>query len=116
MNKPRTAGLSSVNVPKTVVQQPKHDDSQVNHEITPEMTQMAAVERLYSQRKPQVEKTDKAREDYEYERAGQECTFQPVIFSKRGGAVKPSSFAEITIQAHQPTGIRKEDDPEIIAQ
>ena len=35
------------------------------------------VERLYGMRKPQIDKTDKAREDYEFERMGSECTFKP---------------------------------------
>ena len=30
-----------------------------------------------------MDKKDKTKEDYEFERMGQECTFTPKIFSKR---------------------------------
>ena len=30
-----------------------------------------------------MDKKDKTKEDYEFERMGQECTFAPKIFSKR---------------------------------
>lgn len=36
---------------------------------------------LYKQRKRQVDKTDKSKEDYEFERQGQECTFAPKLMS-----------------------------------
>ena len=35
------------------------------------------VNRLYAQRKPQIEKTDKTREEFEFEKAQNECTFAP---------------------------------------
>ena len=34
-------------------------------------------DQLYSMRKRQLDKTDKTKEDYEFERQGQECTFAP---------------------------------------
>ncbi len=43
----------------------------------PKLTSAQTVERLYGMRKPQIDKTDKAREDYEFERMGSECTFKP---------------------------------------
>lgn len=39
-------------------------------------------DQLYALRKRQVDKTDKAKEDYEYERHGQECTFAPKLLTK----------------------------------
>ena len=36
-----------------------------------------AAKRLYAKRKPQIEKTEKTKEDYEFERLGNECTFAP---------------------------------------
>lgn len=36
-----------------------------------------AAKRLYAKRKPQIEKTEKTKEDYEFERMGNECTFAP---------------------------------------
>ena len=39
-------------------------------------------DRLYNLRKRQVDKTDKAKEDYEFERMGQECTFAPKLMTK----------------------------------
>lgn len=36
---------------------------------------------LYEQRKRQVDRTDKTKEDYEFERHGQECTFAPKLMS-----------------------------------
>lgn len=39
---------------------------------------------LYNQRKRQVDKTDKTKEDYEFERQGQECTFAPKLMTKPG--------------------------------
>jgi hypothetical protein len=33
-------------------------------------------------RKAQMDKTDKAREDYEFERMGDECTFAPKLLSQ----------------------------------
>jgi hypothetical protein len=33
-------------------------------------------------RKPQIDKTDKAKEDYEFERMGEECTFKPKLNRK----------------------------------
>lgn len=103
-NKTQSAS-TAVFVPKTVV---------AADETTPEMTQLAAAERLYSKRKPQAQKTDKAREDYEFERQEQECTFQPKMVAK--SASKKAHVSEITICAHQPGVIKREDDPEIQAQ
>lgn len=37
---------------------------------------------LYSKRKRQIDKTDKSKEDYEFERHGQECTFAPKLMTK----------------------------------
>jgi uncharacterized protein with ParB-like and HNH nuclease domain len=39
-------------------------------------------ERLYKIRKLQIEKTDKTKEDYEYEKAKEECTFAPNLTRK----------------------------------
>ena len=39
------------------------------------------MERLYSKRKMQKNKTDKAKEDYEFEKQQEECTFAPKISS-----------------------------------
>ena len=36
---------------------------------------------LYKMRKRQIDKTDKSKEDYEFERHGQECTFAPKLMS-----------------------------------
>ena len=38
-----------------------------------------ARERLYRQRNRQIDKADKAKEDYEFERMGEECTFAPKV-------------------------------------
>jgi hypothetical protein len=42
----------------------------------------AKYNQLYSMRKRQLDKSDKTKEDYEFERHGQECTFAPKIVSK----------------------------------
>jgi hypothetical protein len=52
-----------------------------------------AAQRLYKKRKNQAEKTEKSREDYEFEKFGQECTFAPQITKHKTGGpktVKPS--------------------------
>lgn len=36
---------------------------------------------LYEKRKRQIDKADKTKEDYEFERQGQECTFAPKLMS-----------------------------------
>ena len=41
------------------------------------------VNRLYAQRKPQIEKTNKTKEDIEYQKMQEECTFAPQINNKR---------------------------------
>ena len=41
-----------------------------------------AAERLYKLRKEQKNKTDKPKEDYEFEKAAEECTFAPKIATK----------------------------------
>ena len=51
-----------------------------------------AAERLYLQRKAQIDKTDKAKEDYEFERQGEECTFQP---KKYTSGVKASTKVSV---------------------
>lgn len=38
-----------------------------------------AAQRLYAKRKPQIEKTEKSKEDYEFERMGHECSFAPKL-------------------------------------
>lgn len=79
---------------------------------------MQAADRLYQQRKKQVEKTDKAREDYEFERQGAECTFQPVFVSKgkRKGKVTQTQTSEVTLEARQPASVVKEDAVDAQAQ
>lgn len=42
-----------------------------------------AAQRLYAKRKPQKEKTEKTKEDYEFEKFGQECTFAPQLSKSR---------------------------------
>ena len=48
-----------------------------------------AAQRLYAKRKMQKEKTEKTKEDYEFEKYGDECTFTPKMFTKNTGASKP---------------------------
>ena len=58
-----------------------------------------AAERLYQQRKAQIDKTDKAKEDYEFERQGEECTFQP---KKYTSGVKLSTKVSV-VQSQRQT-------------
>ena len=52
-----------------------------------------ANERLYNQRKRQLDKTDKAKEDYEFEKQAEECTFAPNIKRKPVRPKKPVDTA-----------------------
>jgi hypothetical protein len=42
-------------------------------------------------RRPQVDKTDKAKEDYEFERQGNECTFAPKLSRPVGTRAVPTA-------------------------
>mmetsp|Transcript_12309 Transcript_12309/g.19096 ORF Transcript_12309/g.19096 Transcript_12309/m.19096 type:complete len:145 (+) Transcript_12309:2692-3126(+) len=48
-----------------------------------EGSEQAKYERLYSLRKKQIEKTDKTKEDYEFEKNAAECTFAPRLATKQ---------------------------------
>ena len=51
-----------------------------------------ANERLYKMRKNQRDKTEKTKEEYEYEKQAQECTFAPKI-SRKPARTKKSEAA-----------------------
>lgn len=57
-----------------------------NPGIPSEAPTTAKYNQLYNLAKKQIDKTDKRREDYEFERAGDECTFAPQLISKPYGA------------------------------
>ena len=56
---------------------------------------------MYARRTKQIEKTDKAREDYEFERLGDECTFAPQIFTKK--PARKNDAKKVASQRQQET-------------
>lgn len=53
-----------------------------------------AAQRLYAKRKPQREKTEKTKEEYEFEKYGDECTFAPKMYTKGTGVSKQTKQSE----------------------
>lgn len=69
---PKTATLSLIDdMPQETPQTTESDEKQ--------FAGYEAAQRLYARRKNQREKTEKTREDYEFEKYGQECTFAPKL-------------------------------------
>ena len=62
------------------------------------MAEAPAMERLYGMRKRQLDKTDKAKEDYEFEKQAEECTFAPNLQRK---PVRSKKQAEASTQASE---------------
>lgn len=56
---------------------------------------------LYALAKPQKDKTDKTKEDYEFERNQQECTFQPKMNARAKQSVQVESGAVTSDKAVQ---------------
>ena len=69
---------------------------------TEEVQPGAAAARLYKMRKAQKNKTDKAKEDYEYEKQAEECTFAPNIKPKQARKkAAPQEKTERQLKAEQ---------------
>ena len=54
-------------------------------------------------RKRQVDKTDKKKEDYEFEKQQKECTFAPKIYSKQPKYLKDKVQSKIASQSEATT-------------
>ena len=67
-----------------------------------------AVERLYAKRKVQADKQDKAKEDYEFERMGSECTFTPQVRKTTISINSQKKGVRNTVSAYTPNALSSE--------
>jgi len=63
------------------------------------------MERLYGMRKKQIDKTDKAKEDYEFEKQSAECTFAPNLSRK---PARPKKVSEAVASERQQKTMQKQ--------